>query len=79
MLRLSNGDAKPATDYPFCFQRNSPSMIGSVETVVVSFEFSPTLSPSRWLGDDSAMCADIFLQINAARRELDEPHVPLAT
>ena len=66
-------------EYPFCFQCNIPSVSRSVENVVVSFEFSPTLSPSRWLGDDSAMCADIFLQINAARRELDEPHVPLAT
>jgi len=50
----------------------------SVENVVVSFESVATLSLERLLNDGLSRCAGIFLQINAARCELDESHLPLA-
>jgi hypothetical protein len=49
VLRYSNEDAKSEMDHPFCFQRQSPGMNQRVETVVVSFEFSSTLSLGRWV------------------------------
>jgi hypothetical protein len=65
-------------DYPFCFQHPFPTVRRSVETVDISFEFSQTFSPVRWLSDDAALCADIFLQITTGGRELNEIHSPLA-
>jgi hypothetical protein len=54
-------------EYPFCFQCNIPSVSRSVENVVVSFEFSPTLSLRRRLRDDLAKCAGMCLPIISAR------------
>jgi glycogen synthase len=58
-------------DYPFCYQYWSPSLIGSVETVVVSCESSPTLSPDLRLYDDRGMRVCIFLHAAAAFWKLD--------
>jgi hypothetical protein len=71
VLRYSNRDAKPAMDYPLLFSAQHPTTIPpqnrGVETVVVSFEFSPTLPPGWWLSDDRSMRANILLRISAAR------------
>jgi hypothetical protein len=54
-------------DYLFCFQRPFFPRCRSVETVDDILEFSPAFSPVRWLSDGVAICANIFLQITAAR------------
>jgi hypothetical protein len=54
-------------DYPVCFQHTFSPAIGSVETVVVRFEFSPTLQPEHWPSDDLALCSGVVLQFPVAR------------
>lgn len=50
-----------------------------VESVDVSFEFLPTLSPNWWMTSCPCPCAEISFQITVARGERSSPHLPLAT
>lgn len=77
-VEMSNEDAKPAINYPFCFQYRFPPVKGSVENVVVSFEVFATFSLDRLLNDVLARCAGIFLEFNADHCERDESHLSLA-
>ena len=50
-------DANSEIYLPFVFSVIFPPMDSYVETVDVSFEFSPTLPQDRWPNNSPAMCA----------------------